>query len=155
MSAGGEMPQGPNMAALTSMMQGGMSDAAKQMWLCSWLPVLDFKPFTPITEMVPFFTKQMLPGAGACKLLPSMPAGFLAKLFGEVFKEGFSLEQWASDLQAAGFSEEQIEALMQTRSSGISAADGGASVSIQALGTMNNVAMAHAAMEMGGGGRGA
>lgn len=119
MSLGGDMPQGPNMAALTSMQQSAGGTAGAQMWLCGWLPVLDFKPFTPIPEIVPFFTKQMLPGANACKLLPTMPQGFLAKLLGEIFKGGFSLEQWAHDLQSAGFSEEQIEALMQARASGI------------------------------------
>ncbi|MCD8569419.1 MAG: hypothetical protein LRY50_14240 [Geovibrio sp.] len=61
------------------------------------------------------------------KLLPTMPQGFLAKLFSEMFRQGFQLEDWAHDLRAAGFSEEQVEVMMQARSSGIAAPDGGAS----------------------------
>lgn len=128
---------------------GGMSDAAKQMWLCSWLPILDCKAaMTPLTDIVPFFSKQMLPGANACKLLPCMPQGFLAKMFAEIFK-GFSLENWAHDL-----SSEQVAAIMEARGAGISSPDSGASVSMQALGAMRNVAMSHAAMDDGGHGVG-
>ncbi|MCD8569418.1 MAG: hypothetical protein LRY50_14235 [Geovibrio sp.] len=56
MSLGGE--GGPSSTPYNPMIQGGMAggvaDAGKQMWLCGWLPVLDFKPFTPMSEICPF-----------------------------------------------------------------------------------------------------
>ncbi len=131
----GEMPAGPNMGALTSMQQSAGSTAGAQMWLGGWVPVLDFKPgLTPITEVLPFFNKQMVPGAEAVKFLPTMPQGFLAKLLGEIFAGGFQLQDFAGDL-----SQEQIEALMQARSAGIEGGDAVAFVSQQA--SLKNVAI--------------
>lgn len=133
----GEMPQGASSATINSMLQAGSAgqSAGAQMWLCSWLPCLDYKTFTTPSDMMQWKAdKKIVPGAEAMKFLPCIAPGFLAKIFGEIFK-GFDLENWAADL-----SPEQIEALMAARTQGI---EGGMDMRafLGNLSSMNNVAM--------------
>lgn len=140
MPEAGGPPQGASSATINAMLQASSAGqtAGAQQWLFSWLGPLDHKPgLTPIQEMLQFHAnKKIVPGIEACKFLPVMSSGFLAKIFGEIFGAGLQLEDWAQDL-----SPEQIEAIMAARASGIEAEDGNYRGMLGALSSMSNVAM--------------
>ncbi len=135
-----ERPAGPDMGALTSIMQSAGGNPGAQLRLCSWLPELDGKRLNTIAEfmqitadkMIMFNTLNIFPAQGIG--LGSL--GIFKELF-DLLKQGGAPIDMASDLG---------DALAALQAAGVSGVEEGNFKSIIGNLSRNNVAMNQAMM---------
>jgi hypothetical protein len=144
MPAGGEMPQGPNMGVLTSMMQSVGGNPGAQLRLCCWLPEIDGKRLNTIAEFLQITADKMIM-FNTLNIFPAQGVGLgslgIFKELMDLLKQGGQPIDFASDLQ---------DALDILRNAGVSGIEEGNFKSLMGNLAANNVNMQ--AMMTGGDG---
>lgn len=132
----GDVSAGVNMAQVTAM-NNSIGQMAPGQRLCMWLPNVDYKPLIDLNAMMQWHSgKQILPGIEACFFLPKMRNdGILAKLLGELFSQGFALEDYA------GLTQEDMERIKALNTGDIPDMDTGQLMAIRSNLALRNVAI--------------